>query len=85
MHDQRFVVCIQILTRAYTIMMRSDFKILINCVLLCFPRLIRNNNFEEGVPLEIGKLQLVTELQFDENLTSGFAAGTRCIRKFRHW
>lgn len=53
--------------------------------LLRFPRLIHNNNFEESVPLEIGKLHLVTELQFDENLTSAFAAGTRCIRKFRHW
>ncbi|KAJ8531532.1 hypothetical protein K7X08_026966 [Anisodus acutangulus] len=46
--------------------------------------LIHNNNFEESVPLEIGKLHLVSELQFDENLTSAFAAGTRCIRKFRH-
>ncbi|XP_055825991.1 protein MALE DISCOVERER 2-like isoform X2 [Solanum dulcamara] len=46
--------------------------------------LIHNNNFEESVPLEIGKLHLVTELQFDENLTSAFAARTRCIRKFRH-
>ncbi|CAN4091941.1 unnamed protein product [Withania somnifera] len=46
--------------------------------------LIHNNNFEESVLLEIGKLHLVTELQFDENLTSAFAAGTRCIRKFRH-
>ncbi|KAJ8568867.1 hypothetical protein K7X08_032564 [Anisodus acutangulus] len=46
--------------------------------------LIHNNNFEESVPLEIGKLHLVSELQFDENLTSDFAAGTRCIRKFRH-
>ncbi|XP_006367575.1 probable LRR receptor-like serine/threonine-protein kinase At5g45840 [Solanum tuberosum] len=46
--------------------------------------LIHNNNFEESVPLEIGKLHLVTELQFDENLTSAFASGTLCIRKFRH-
>lgn len=46
--------------------------------------LIHNNNFEESVPLEIGKLHLVLELQFEENLTSAFAAGTRCIRKFRH-
>lgn len=46
--------------------------------------LIRNNNFEESVPLEIGKLHLVSELQYDENLTTVFASGTRCIRKFRH-
>ncbi|CAN4116599.1 unnamed protein product [Withania somnifera] len=46
--------------------------------------LIHNNNFEESVPSEIGKLHLVTELQFDENLSSAFAAGTLCIRKFRH-
>lgn len=80
-HDKQFVVCIRMYMHAYTFMMRS----LTTHSLLRFPRLIHNNNFEESVPLEIGKLHLVTELQFDENLTSAFAAGTRCIRKFRHW
>ncbi|KAF3681280.1 putative inactive receptor-like protein kinase [Capsicum annuum] len=47
--------------------------------------LICGNNFEGKIPLEIRKLHLLSELQFDDYLTSATAAGTGCInRKFGH-
>uniref|UniRef100_M0ZUA4 Receptor protein kinase n=1 Tax=Solanum tuberosum TaxID=4113 RepID=M0ZUA4_SOLTU len=46
--------------------------------------LIRNNNLEGKIPFEIGKLRLLSKLQFDEALTPA-AGGTCCLnRKFAH-
>ncbi|VFQ60334.1 unnamed protein product [Cuscuta campestris] len=50
---------------------------LLRSLLLC------NNNFEGSIPSEIGSLAFLTDMQFDQNLTSEFASGTGCIsRKF---
>ncbi|CAN4105605.1 unnamed protein product [Withania somnifera] len=47
--------------------------------------LICDNNFEGKIPLEIRKLHLLSELEFDDYLTSGVADRTSSInRKFGH-
>lgn len=50
------------------------------------PRLLCNNRFEGGMPVEIEKLSLLTNLQLDGILTTADAAGFGCSnRKFGHW
>ena len=49
-------------------------------------RLLCDNKFEGSIPIDAGKLNLLSELQFDENLTSPVASGTGFAnRKFGHW
>lgn len=51
-----------------------------------FSRLLCNNRFEGSIPVEIRKLSMLTDIQFDEILTSAAAAGIGCVnRKFGHW
>lgn len=42
--------------------------------------LLCNNNFGE-VPLELGKLNQLSEVQFDDNLTHFFSSGIRCTNR----
>lgn len=49
-------------------------------------RLLCHNRFEGSIPVEIEKLGLLTDLQFDGILTTADAAGIGCTnRKFGHW
>ncbi|XP_010276980.1 PREDICTED: protein MALE DISCOVERER 2-like isoform X2 [Nelumbo nucifera] len=47
--------------------------------------LLCNNKFQGTIPVEIGNLSLLSELQFDQNLTSDELTGISCLnRKFGH-
>ncbi|KAA8519643.1 hypothetical protein F0562_013912 [Nyssa sinensis] len=47
--------------------------------------LLCNNKFEGSIPRELVKLSLLSEVQFDKNLTSTVADGIGCVnRKFGH-
>ncbi|XP_042520036.1 protein MALE DISCOVERER 2-like isoform X2 [Macadamia integrifolia] len=47
--------------------------------------LLCGNNFQGSIPPELGKLKFLSELQSDQNLTSGAPAGIPCLnRKFGH-
>lgn len=48
-------------------------------------RLLCNNRFDGRIPVEIGKLSLLTDLQCD-GIRTTTAAGVGCVnRKFGHW
>ncbi|PIA34020.1 hypothetical protein AQUCO_03900132v1 [Aquilegia coerulea] len=47
--------------------------------------LLCNNKFHGSIPLEVGNLTMLSEIQFDQNLTFAVDTGIRCLhRKFGH-
>ncbi|KAF5177265.1 Male discoverer [Thalictrum thalictroides] len=54
--------------------------------MLSLKRLILcNNKFHGSIPLEVGKLTMLSEIQFDRNLTFAADSGVHCLhRKFGH-
>ncbi|KAF9621331.1 hypothetical protein IFM89_019417 [Coptis chinensis] len=47
--------------------------------------LLCNNKFHGSIPLELGNLNMLSEIQFDQNLTFSVDTGIRCLhRKFGH-
>lgn len=49
-------------------------------------RLLCGNKFEGNIPSDLGRLNLLSDLQFAENLTLTSATGIGCVnRKFGLW
>lgn len=47
--------------------------------------LLCNNKFHGSIPLELGNLTMLSEIQFDQNLTFAVDSGVQCLhRKFGH-
>lgn len=50
------------------------------------PRLLCDNRFEGSLPMDLGRLNLLSEFQFDDSLLrTGFTGIGGVSRKFGHW